>query len=564
MNLNLKARQQNTYDAIVVGSGISGGWAAMELTKKGLKVLLLERGRMVEHVTDYPTAMLAPWELPHRGKLTTEEEENYAIQSRNYGVNAENKHFYVDEKENPYVQPKNDLFVWARGHQVGGRSLIWGRQCYRFSDLDFEANAREGVGVDWPIRYKDIEPWYAYAEKFAGISGSKENLPHLPDSIFLPPMEMNCVEKYTAAEIAKRYPDRRMIIGRVAHLTTPKEGRGVCQFRNMCSRGCPYGGYFSTNAATLPEAVKTGNLTLRPFSIVTKVLYDDTKQKAAGVEVLDAETGETFEYYARLVFLNASTISSTMIMLNSTSSRFPDGMGNESGQLGKNLMTHHKASVSGRFDGFKDRYVFGRRANGIYIPRFQNVHDKHPDFLRGYNYQGNGSRPRQNGGEGFGVDFKQRMLSLSDSWSLGLTSFGEQLPYEDNLVRASKEVKDKYGMPAPEIHFEWKENELKMAKDSVLQGIDMLEGAGFKEVKSSYGDPMPRSTVHEVGTARMGNDPKQSILNGNNQMHAVRNVFNTDGACMPSVSCVNPSLTYMALTARACDYAVGEMKKGNL
>lgn len=565
MNLNLKAQAQNTYDVIVVGSGISGGWAAMEMTKKGQKVLLLERGRQVEHVTDYPTANLAPWELEHRGKKTLADEERYKLSARNYGVSEANKHFYVDEVDFPYVQTQNEYFVWARGYQVGGRSLIWGRQCYRFSDLDFEANAKEGVGVDWPIRYKDIAPWYSYAERFVGITGSKEGLPHLPDGEFLKPMEMSCLEKHVSAEIHKQYPDRRMIIGRTANLTEAKEGRGVCMYRNMCDRGCPYGGYFSSNSATLPVAMQTGNLTLRPHSIVLNVLYDETTQKAKGVTVLDAENGETHEYYARIIFLNASTIGTTLIMQNSTSSRFPNGLGNDSGALGHYLMTHHKSSVGGEYDGFLDNYFFGRRANGIYVPRFRNVTTAHPDFLRGYNFQGGGSRPRRNGMsfEGFGAELKAYMQSPADGWRFTLSSFGEQLPYYENAVQISPTLRDKQGGPVAEITFEWKENEFKMAKDAVEQGIEMLEKAGLTKVKGGDLDP-PKSTVHEVGTARMGHDPKTSVLNKHNQVWGCSNVFVTDGACMPSVSCVNPSLTYMALTARACDFALSEMQKQNL
>jgi choline dehydrogenase-like flavoprotein len=564
MNLNVKAKGQNTYDAIVVGSGISGGYAAMELTKKGLSVLLLERGREVKHVTDYPTALKHPWELEHRGRLPLEDREKYRLTQRNYSVNEANQHFYVNELENPYVQTLNETFVWPRGHQVGGRSLIWGRQCYRWSDLDFEANLRDGAGVDWPLRYKDLEPWYRQVEKFVGISGSPEGLPHLPDGEFLAPMEMNCLEKHVSLELRKRYSDRRMIIGRVANLTQPIEGRGLCVFRNQCDRGCPNGGYFSSNSATLPVALKTGLLTLRPQSIVLNVVYDEQAGKAKGVTVLDAETGQTYEYYSRIIFLNASTISTAMIMLNSMSGRFPNGLGNDSGELGHNLMTHHKTVVTGRYEGFTDQYYTGRRANGIYIPRFQNVTDQNPDFVRGYNYQGGASRPQNqsySGTPAFGAGFKESLTRPADHWDMGLVSFGEQLPDHSNFVQPSKKVQDKWKLPVPEITFSWKDNEYRMSKHAIQQAQEMLEQTGFKNVRTTVGDPEPMSTVHEMGTARMGKDPKTSVLNAHNQVHAVPNVFVTDGACMTSCSSVNPSLTYMALTARACDYAVKYLKQ---
>lgn len=563
MMLNLKATAQNTYDAIVVGSGISGGWAAKELTQKGLKTLLLERGRDVKHVTDYPTAQQAPWELEHHGRLSLADSEKYRLTMRNYGVNEGNKHFYVDEQENPYVQTRNEVFVWPRGHQVGGRSLTWGRQVYRWSDLDFEANLKDGAGIDWPIRYKDIEPWYRYVEKFVGVSGTKENMPHLPDSDYIAPMQMNCLEKHVAGQVQQLYGDRRIIIGRVANLTQPVGNRGLCQFRNMCDRGCPFGGYFSSNAATLPVAMQTGRLTLRPQSIVLNVLYDEKTKRAKGVTVLDAETGKTYDYFAKVIFLNASTISTAMILLNSVSNRFPNGLGNDSGELGHNLMTHHKTQVNGRYEGFTDQYYYGRRANGIYVPRFRNVTDKQPDFTRGYNYQGGASRPRNNpaDGPGFGAELKEFVSRPADHWTMSLTSFGEQLPDHDNFVRPSRTVKDKWGVPVPEIHFEWKDNERKMSKDAMNQAVEILEKTGFKDVRITIGNPEPMSTVHEMGTARMGRDPKTSVLNARNQLHAVPNVFVTDGACMTSCSSVNPSLTYMALTARASDYAVKMLKQ---
>ena len=558
-----KSTVRNTYDAIVVGSGISGGWAAKELTEKGLEVLLLERGRDVAHVTDYPTALQNPWDLRHRSRLSLADRARYELTQRNYSVNEGNQHFYVNEQENPYVQTRNETFVWPRGHQVGGRSLTWGRQCYRWSDLDFEANLREGTAVDWPLRYRDLEPWYRYVEKFVGISGTREGMPHLPDSEFIAPMQMNCLEKHVATRVDELYTDRRMIIGRVANLTQPVAGRGMCQFRNLCDRGCPLGGYFSSNSATLPVARQTGRLTLRPQSIVVGVIYDDKTRRATGVHLLDAETGQTHDYFARLIFLNASTISTAMILLNSVSDRFPDGLGNDSGELGHNLMTHHKTSVGGRYEGFTDRYFYGRRANGVYVPRFRNVSDQHPDFRRGYNFQGSASRPRKRpeAVPGFGAELKEAFSYPADYWEMGLTSFGEQLPYHDNFVRPSPRVRDKWGLPVPEITFEWKDNERRMSRDAIVQGQELLEKTGFQGVKVTVGDPEPMSTVHEMGTARMGRDPKTSVLNAHNQLHAVPNVFVTDGACMTSSSSVNPSLTYMALTARACAYAVTMLKQ---
>jgi choline dehydrogenase-like flavoprotein len=565
MYLNIDAAKATTFDAIVIGSGISGGWAAMELCKKGLKVLLLEKGRDVEHVKDYTTANKAPWEFAHGGKLTLDEQEFYKIQNKNYSVDETNKHFYVNEQESPYIQTKSDYFVWARGNHVGGRSLTWGRQAYRWSDLDFEANISEGVGVDWPIRYKDIEPWYDYVEKFIGISGKKESLSQLPDSIFMPPFEMNCVEKAMKNNLESAFSDRKLIHARTTNITEAKEGRAPCQARNQCDQGCPFGAYFSSNAVTLPVAKSTGNFTLRPNSIATKIIYDDASQKAKSVEVLDTETKQTIEFSAKIIFVNASTIPTTMLLLNSTSSRFPTGLGNDSGQLGHHLMTHTKIGISGKMDGFADQYQYGRRPVGVYIPRFRNVSDKNPDFLRGYNYQGGANRSRNNAGkfEGFGADLKAFLSQPAEDWGIGFAGFGEQLPYFENEISLSKTVLDKWGLPAPEIAFVWKENELKMAKDMVQQGVEMFEKMGVKDIKSKP-DAIPKSTVHEMGTARMGRDAKTSVLNGFNQIHAAKNVFVTDGSAMTSSSCVNPSLSYMALTARAVDYAFSELKKGNL
>jgi choline dehydrogenase-like flavoprotein len=569
MNLNIDATKENSYDAIVVGTGISGGWAAKELTEKGLKTLVLERGRDVKHEVDYPTMTKDPWQLPNANKLSYEEMKFYPVQSRTNWVNQANKHWWVKDTENPYTEVKP--FDWIRGYHVGGRSIMWGKQTYRLSDLDFEANAKDGNGVDWPIRYKDLSPWYDYVESYIGVSGQAEGLAHLPDGKFLPPMELNCVEQDFREKIASKFAGRKITIGRVAHLTAalPHDpSRGICQSRNMCDRGCPYGAYFSSNASTLPAAAKTGNMTLRPHSIVHSVIYDPTKSKAIGVKVLDAETKEEIDFFAKIIFLNASTLGSTHILLNSTSSRFPNGLGNGSDQLGRNLMDHqYRAGAAASVDGYEDKYYIGRRPNGIYIPRFRNVGaDKRTDYVRGFGYQGGASR------EGWARGVKELMigeelkqeLETPGAWSIGITGFGECLPYADNRVTLNKEKTDVYGLPTLSVDAEWKENEKTMRKDMKEAAAEMLEAAGFKNVNTFDNPDNIGLGIHEMGTARMGKDPKTSVLNKWNQVHEAPNVFVTDGAAMTSSACQNPSLTYMALTARAADYAVSELKKGNL
>ena len=557
----------NTYDAIVIGSGISGGWAAKELCEKGLKTLVLEKGRMVKHVVDYPTTNLDPWEFPNRGKLTPDELKKYHIQIRSGFVGESNKHFFTNDEENPYEEIKR--FDWIRGNQVGGRSLIWGKQCYRWSDLDFEANLKDGIAVDWPIRYKDIKDWYTYVEKFVGVSGQAMNLSHLPDGHFLPPMELNTLEKTVKERLEKNYPGRYMTIGRVAHLTEPINGRGKCQYRNRCSRGCPFGAYFSSNAVTIPAAEKTGNLTIRPFSIVNSIIYDDKTGKATGVRVIDSETNQATEFFAKVIFCNASTLGSAFILLNSTSSRFPNGLGNDSGELGHNLMDHHyRIGATGSYEGFEDRYYTGRRPNGIYIPRYKNLDEKTQtkDFIRGYGYQGAGGRAGWGRGvndSGFGGEFKDKLMEPG-GWGMFLVGFGECLPYHDNKVSLNTDKKDKWGQPLLSIDCEYKANELAMRKQMGADAKDMLESSGMKNVAIFDNGAGPGSGVHEMGTARMGRDPKTSVLNAFNQVHSVPNVFVTDGACMTSSSCVNPSITYMALTARAVDHAVSELKKQNI
>ncbi len=564
MNLNIKANEQNTYDAIVVGSGISGGWAAKELCEKGLKVLMLERGKPVEH-PNYPTATKDPWDIPNGGRLTREDIERCPIQTRHYSIRGDNKQFYINDLENPYTEVKR--FDWIRGDIVGGRSLLWARQVYRWSDLDFEANLRDGHGVDWPIRYKDIAPWYDYVEKFIGVSGQAEGIPHLPDGIFQPPMEMNCVETFFKKSTEEKFPERKITIGRVANATAPVKGRGVCQYRNLCHRGCPYGAFFSTNASTLPAAFETGNLTLRTNSLVNKVIYDDKKGRAVGVEIVDTETNEMIEFYSKIIFINASTMATAFILLNSTSSRFPNGLGNDSDQVGRNIMDHHKgAGANAHAEGFDDKYYSGRRPNGIYLPRFRNIKEKRTDYLRGFGYQGGASRAGWNNdiiNKPIGAELKES-IQTPGGWTFGLGGFGECLPYESNRAVLDTTKKDKWGRPTLSVDCEFKENENAMQKDEAQSAAEMLEAAGFKNVNSYNNISFPGNANHEMGTARMGRDPKTSVLNGYNQMHAAKNVFITDGSFMVSSSCVNPSLTYMAMTARACEYAVDELKKGNI
>jgi choline dehydrogenase-like flavoprotein len=568
--LNIDAQKDMTYDAIVIGSGISGGWAAKELTEKGLKVIMLERGKQLEHVTGYDTATKAPWELKYNGKLTEDQKETHPKLSRDYPYNEMTEKFWMKDTDSLYKEEKR--FDWYRPNIVGGKSIMWGRQSYRLSDIDFEANLKEGIAVDWPIRYKDVAPWYSYVEKIAGISGEKLGLPQLPDSDFLPPMDMFCVEKEVRKRIEKNFPGRNMTIGRVANLSEARKeqlgsGRAPCQYRNKCSLGCPYGAYFSTQSCTLPPAAKTGLLTLRPDSMVTNLIYDENKQRATGVRVVDAVTLEERIYNAKIIFVNGSTLGSTSIMLNSKSNRFPNGMGNDSEQLGHNLMDHHfRTGAAGEWEGDLDKYYSGRRANGIYIPRYRNIGNDKRDYLRGFGYQGRGSREDWKRGIAelsFGADFKDEMTEPGN-WQMGIGAFGETLPYYENRMYLHATEKDKWGMPLAVFDAELKENEKKMRVDMANDAVEMLESSGLKNVKSYDRGSYLGMAIHEMGTARMGRDPKTSVLNGNNQVHAVPNVFMTDGASMTSASCVNPSLTYMALTARAADFAVKELKKKNI
>lgn len=563
MYINSNGTKENTFDAIVIGSGISGGWAAKELTEKGLKVLLLDRGKELIH-PNYPTASKDPWEFKHRGRITVEQRESHEFVSRDYPYSEHNEAYWFKDSDAPYEEKKR--FDWFRPDIVGGKSIMWGRQSYRLSPMDFEANARDGIAVDWPIRYEDLAPWYDYVEKFAGISGQKEGLPQLPDGQFLPPMEMNCVETEVKRKIEANFKGRKMTMGRVANLTEALPGRNKCNYRNMCSRGCPFGAYFSSNSSTIPAALATGNLTIRPRSIVSSVIYDEKKGRATGVSVIDADTLETTEFFSKIIFVNGSTLGTTAILLHSTSDRFPNGLGNDSGQLGHNLMDHHfKVGASGTFDGFEDKFYYGRRANGIYIPRYRNLNGEKRDYIRGFGYQGGASRSGWERGVaemGFGMKFKEELIKPGP-WRFGLTGFGECLPYYENKVTLS-DKKDKWGLPVLKFDAEFKENEKKMRGDMKNDAAEMLEAAGLRDIHTYDGESYPGLAIHEMGTARMGRDRKTSVLNKWNQMHEVKNVFVTDGACMTSSACQNPSLTYMALTARAADYAVKELKKGNI
>lgn len=557
----------HTYDAIVVGSGMTGGWAAKELTEKGLKTLVLERGRDVKHVQDYPTAQMAPWQFTHRGYLTKEEKEQYPIQSKKYNFDASSKHFFVKDTEHPYVQEKP--FHWFRGYQTGGRSLLWGRGAYRFSDLEFEANLKDGVGIDWPIRYKDIAPWYDYVERFIGVAGSLENIWQFPDGQFLPPFELNHAEKVVKQRIEAHYPDRKLIPNRVAHITQAEpgqfKGRGACQARNMCHRGCPYGAYFTSNSSTLPAASETGNLTLRSHAVVESIIYDEKTDRATGVRVIDTQTKATTEYFAKVIFLCASTLSSTAILFNSKTDRFSEGLANSSGVLGHYLMDHHGGiSGSGILEGYEDRIYSGSRPAMVAIPRFRNINSQETDFLRGYGVWGGASRQKLNTNQiGLGTELKEKMTKYGP-WIMSLGCQSETLPQFENQVTIDENNRDSFGLPMLKVSAAYGDNEHRMRKDIKEQIGEMLEVAGLKHISLSESEPIFGDTIHEMGTARMGRDPKTSVLNAYNQCHDVPNLFVTDGSGMVSSGNVSTSLTYMALTARACEYAVDQMKKGNL
>jgi choline dehydrogenase-like flavoprotein len=566
-NIATKSTEANTYDAIVIGSGISGGWAAKELTEKGMKTIMLERGRNFEHVKDYKTAQWNPWDFPHRGKTTEAQRKAYPVIHRGWAANEAVMDYWANEQDCPYTEIKP--FTWWRSYQLGGRSILWGRQSYRWSDFDFEANAKDGIAIDWPIRYKEIAPWYDYVEKFAGISGSLEGLPQLPDGQYLPPIPLNCVEKEVATRLKKQYNnERHLFIGRVANITQPIQSRTNCQFRNRCWEGCPFGGYFSTQSSTLPAAMATGKLAVRPFSIVTRILYDKNTQKATGVEVLDAENNQTYIYHAKIVFINASALNSAWILMNSATDIWPDGLGSSSGELGHNIMDHHyNCGASGIMPGFESTYYDGgRRPTGFYIPRFANLFSDKRNYLRGFGYQGSASREgwsREVAELNIGAAFKEA-LTEPGTWTIGATAFGEILPYHDNKITLDSNKKDKWGLPILAMDAEIKDNEKDMRRDMVREMAEMLTAVGATHVSTWDNGHAMGHGIHEMGTARMGNDPKSAVLNKYNQVWDAKNVFVTDGSFMVSSACVNPSLTYMAFTARAVDHGVNELKKKNI
>lgn len=560
--------QENTFDAIVVGSGMTGGWAAKELTEAGLSTLVLEAGRPMDPVED-ASEHKPQWEFKFRGLGDRQYfNERQPVQSRAGPVNEQTRHLFVDDIDNPYTFDAEKPFYWIRGRHVGGRSMMWGRQVYRWSDLDFEANAREGIGVDWPIRYADIEPWYDYVERFVGISGRAEGLAHLPDGQFLPPMDLTCVEQHIRDRLTESFGgDRMLTIGRTAVLTAMHNGRAPCHYCGPCERGCVTRSYFSSINATLPAAAATGHMTLRPFSVVHSVIYDEARDRATGVRVIDGVTREMTEYNARVVFLCASTLESTRILFNSATPRFPDGLGNSSGELGRNLMDHTMGGgARATFAGFEKHDTYGRRPNGIYVPRFRNVNDRHPAFVRGYGFQGGAGRLGWQRGiemEGFGVQLKEA-LGDPGPWQMSFYGFGECLPNPENRAQLDPSRVDAWGIPVLQIQCQWGENERAQLRDMAITAAEMLDAAGGSDIEPFVQDNAPGLAIHEMGTARMGRDPKTSVLDAHNRMHDVPNLYVTDGACMTSSACQNPSITYMALTARACHDAVERMRRNEI
>ncbi|WP_019988112.1 GMC oxidoreductase [Rudanella lutea] len=562
-------QSQHRYDAIVIGSGISGGWAAKELCEKGLRTLVLERGRDVRHITDYPTATSNPWDFPHRNRMPLAFDEANPIATKCYALDEATQQFFVKDAEHPYVQEKP--FDWIRGYQVGGKSLIWARQTQRWSRFDFEANARDGAAVDWPIRYNDLAPWYSHVEKFVGISGNKDGLETLPDGEFLKPWELNCLEKHIQKSVAANYKNRHVIIGRCAHLTDPQpihyaQGRAGCQARHLCYRGCPYGGYFSSNSSTLPWAAKTGKLTLRPNSVVHSIIYDEKAGKASGVRVIDTVTNKATEYFARVIFVNAACLNSNLILLNSTSRRFPNGLGNDNGLLGRYVAFHnYRGSLNASYEGFEDGYYYGRRPTTAFMPNFRNVDKQEmPDFQRGYMVAFSAGRGTgQPTTATFGADFKES-LTQPGPWHVYMMMQGETVPRYENHVRLSTDQKDPWGIPQLVTSVGYTDNDVNMMKDFLTQGAEMLDKAGCKNIRPSDDKRNPGLDIHEMGGVRMGRDPKTSLLNAHNQLHLCKNVFVTDGASMTSTGSQNPSITFMALAARAANFAVGELKRKNL
>ncbi len=570
VNINAGGVANNTYDAIVIGSGISGGWAAKELCEKGLKTLVLERGRNIEHIKDYPTATKAPWEFQHRLAMPEAIMKENPIVGKCYAFDEATQHFFVKDNEHPYIQEKP--FDWIRGYQVGGKSITWGRACQRWSNFEFTAPLRYGYAIDWPIRYEDIAPWYSHVEYFAGICGGKDGLEALPDGDYLPPFEMTCVEKDIQQKIREHYKDRFMVETRWAHLTQPRDihlqqGRGKCQARDLCYRGCPFGGYFSSVSSTLPWAMKTGNLTIRADSVVHSIIYDEQKGKATGVRVIDAHTKQATEYFAKIIFVNAACLNSNLILLNSTSSRFPNGIGNDNGLLGKFMSFHnYRGSVWGTYPGHKDQYYYGRNPTNPIIANYRNLHKQDTDFLGSYLTfvaTGRGGNFRNGSGEGIGAEYKDN-LSEPGTWTAGMYMQGEKIPREENHLRLSKDKTDPWGIPQLITSIGYEENDDKLVKDFLTQSAEMLKIAGIEDIRTHDTKQAPGLDIHEMGGCRMGNDPKTSLLNKHNQLHLCNNVFVTDGACMASTGNQSPSILYMALTARAANFAADELKKGNL
>lgn len=570
ININSGGVQKNTYDAIVVGSGISGGWAAKELCEHGLKTLVLERGRDVKHIKDYPTATLAPWEFKHNGLLPEQERKENPVVSRCYAFDETAAHFFVKDNDHPYIQEKP--FSWIRGYQVGGKSLTWGRCTQRWSDFEFTGPQRFGYGWDWPIRYADVAPWYSHVEKFIGVCGNKDGLEAMPDGEFLPPFELNCVEQYLKESILKNYGNRHLVHARWAHLTQPNQihldqGRGKCQARNLCQRGCPFGGYFSSNSSTLPWAAKTGNLTVRPFSVVHSIIYDEQKQKASGVRVIDTNTKQATEFFARIIFVNGSALNSNLILLNSTSNRFPNGLGNDSGVLGKYVCHHnYRGWMNGTIEGFEDKYYYGRNPTDAIIANYRNLHKIDTDFVGGYTTYAGAHRNRvncENCDEQIGGAYKDAMTEAG-GWEVYAYIQGETIPKEKNHVRLSKDRKDQWGIPQLITSVEYDDNDEKLLNDFFVQTEEMFTKAGVKNIDHSDNGWAPGLDIHEMGGCRMGADPKTSMLDKWNALHHCKNVFVTDGACMASTGNQSPSILYMTLTARACNHVVEEMKKQNI
>ena len=570
LNININAVKQNTYDAIVIGSGISGGWAAKELCEKGAKTLVLERGRNIEHIKDYPTANMDTWEFPHRGQMSRAFLKENPLISKAAGFSESTAHFFIKDKDHPYIQEKP--FDWIRGYQVGGKSLTWGRACQRWSPFEFTAPERYGYGMAWPFGYEEIAPWYSHVERFIGVCGHKDGIESMPDGEFLPPFDLNCVESHIQQAIKKNYKDRHLVQARWAQLTQPtalhlKQGRGKCQARNLCMRGCPFGGYFSSVSSTLPWAQKTGNLTIRPHSVVHSIIYDEQKGKATGVRVIDANTKETIEYYARIIFVNASSLNSNLVLLNSTSRRFPNGLGNDSGLLGKYVMFHnYRAGLSGTVEGFEDKYYYGRNPTEPIIANYRNLHKQDTDYVGGFTTFMGGYRGGVNEDalpETIGGAYKDA-LSEPGGWGVYMYMQGETIPKESNHVRLSPDKKDQWGIPLLVTSVDYDDNDDRMVKDFLQQSVEMLEKAGVKNISQNDNHQPPGLDIHEMGGCRMGNDPKTSMLNQWNQLHHCSNVLVTDGACMTSTGNQSPSILYMAMTARAVNHAVQEMKNGNL